>query len=91
MNTTTANYAHIIARLAGCDATALAGLDVMDLDVLYFGILSDGASASFRSTVDYTDTYALDTYVLNRHLSDAERAYVQLVLARRANATRHAA
>jgi hypothetical protein len=90
-NATIASYAHTIARLSGCDVAALAGLDVMDLDVLYFGILSDDAPASFRSTVDYVETYALETYRFNGALTDAERAYVDLLLARRANAARHAA
>jgi len=81
--TATTNYAHTVARLAGVDAEHLAGLDRRELDVLYFGILSDDAAPTFRSMVDYLETPALELYALRSGLSRAEHAYCRLALARR--------
>lgn len=81
--TVAANYAHTVARLAGVDVEHLSDLDIRELDVLYFGILSDDAPPNFRSTVDHLETGPLEMYATRAFLNPAERAYCQLVLARR--------
>lgn len=86
--TVAANYAHTIARMAGCDPVHLLGLDIRALDVLYFGILSDDAAPGFRSMVNHLETAALELYALKAFHSPAERAYCQLELARRDIKTR---
>jgi hypothetical protein len=91
MNTTIINYAHTVARLAGVDAAHLTGLDLLELSVLHFGILSDDAPAPFRSTADHLETAALEMYALASFHAPAERAYCELVLARRAVRARRAA
>jgi hypothetical protein len=91
MNTTVVNYAHTVARMAGVDVVSLAGLDVMDLDVLYYGILSGGAPVPFRSAVRYMETPSLELYRYDPIHDDACRAFCDLELARRANAARYAA
>lgn len=80
---TATSYAHTVARMAGVDAEHLLGLDVRALDVLYFGIRSDGASTHFRSMIDHLETGPLEMYALRAFLSPAEAAYCQLELARR--------
>lgn len=80
---TDTSYAHTVARLAGVDIEHLIGLDAVELSVLYYGILSDDAAPSFRSTVDTLETPALEMYALRAHHTPAERAYCRHVLARR--------
>lgn len=89
--TSTTNYAHTVARLAGVDVQHLLGLDLLELGVLHFGILSDAVPTAFRSMVDHLETGALETYALAACHGTAERAYCDLVLARRAIRARVAA
>lgn len=86
---TNTSFAHTVARAAGVDVEHLLGLDATELSVLYYGMLSDDASPSFRSTIDYLETPALEMYALRAHHTAAERAYCQHVLARRAVKARH--
>ena len=87
--TTTANRAHTLARLVGVEADTFDGLDLLDLDVLYYGATSDGHSREI-TRVEYLDTAALELHADALHHGAADRAYCRWVLARRANAARRA-
>lgn len=91
-NVTVAGYAHHIARLANVDAACLDGLDRLDLDVLYFGIVADGAPSSFVDRISRLATPALELHRDNPAAcpTAAHRAACDLVLACRANAARRA-
>ena len=87
MSATATIYAHMIAGMAGCEVEALVGLNVTELDVLYYGLLSDGASEATRSTIRHMDTGALEYYSGREGLSMVDRAACRYELARRAVAT----
>jgi len=92
MSTATAHsFAHTVARLAGVDVEHLIGLDVTELNVLYYGIRSDDAAPRFRATVDRLETPALELYAGLAVHTSAERAYCLHVLARRDVKARKAA
>lgn len=91
-NVTVAGYAHTVARLANVDVACLDGLDRLDLDVLYFGIVADGAPYGFVDSLSRLATPALDLHRDNPVAcpTPAHRAACDLILARRANAARRA-